>query len=453
MKIIISGCGKIGSSIIERLTAEGHDVTAMDASASVVSDITNIYDVIGIVGNAADNDTMREAGVDGCDLFVAVTGSDETNMLACYIARRLGAKHTIARIRNPEYNDSSLEFLRRELGLSMAISPELLTSGELFDMLRLPSAANVEKFAGQNLELIEMNLREHSPLDGTKLLELRTRYKAKFLVCFVRRGEEVYIPDGNFILKAGDKIGLTASHTEIAHLMRELGLLQKQAKSVIMLGGSRTAFYLAKRLTESGVSVKIIERDEAHCEQLSALLPRAVIIHGDGSEQELLLEEGLAGTDAFLALTGMDELNILLSIFAASQKVPKVITKINRTALASMAGGLGLESIVSPRRTVSDLVVSYARAVENSRGNHIETLYNIADDKAEALEFAVSQEASGIIGIPLKSLMLKPGILIAGIMRGHHSIIPSGEDMIMAGDRVVVIAANRRLSDLSDILR
>lgn len=453
MKIIISGCGKIGSTIIESLAAEGHDVTAMDASAAVVPEITNIYDVIGIVGNAADNDTLREAGVETADLFVAVTNSDETNMLACYIARRLGAKHTIARIRNPEYNDTSLEFLCRELGLSMAINPELLTSGELYDMLRTPSAANVEKFAGQNLELIEMKLRENSPLDGMKLSEMRTRYKAKFLVCFVLREDEVFIPDGNFVLCTGDRIGLTASHTEIAHLMRELGLLQKQAKSVIMLGGSRTAFYLAKRLGESGVDVKIIERDEAHAEHLSELLPRAVIIHGDGAEQELLLEEGLASTDAFLSLTGMDELNILLSIFASSQKVPKVITKINRTALVSMAGGLGLESIVSPRRTVSDILVSYARALENSRGSHIETLYNIADDKAEALEFAVRHDALGIIGIPLKALTLKPGILIAGIMRGHQSIIPSGDDIIMGGDRVVVIAANRRLSDLSDILR
>ncbi|MBQ8576973.1 MAG: Trk system potassium transporter TrkA [Clostridia bacterium] len=453
MKIIIAGCGKIGSTILASLTAEGHDVTALDKDGAVIKEITNIYDVIGVVGNGADCETLAEAGIEQTDLFAAVMDSDEVNMLACFIARRMGARHTIARIRNPEYNDDSLDFMRRELGLSMSVNPELLAAGELYNMLRLPSAIKVEKFSGQNLEMIELHLRDDSPLGGMKLSEMRTRYKAKILVCFVRRGEDVFIPDGNFTLECGDKIGLTASHTEIARLMRELGIVRRQAKSVMILGGSRTAFYLARRLTESGADVRIIERDEAQCEELCSLLPRAVIIHGDGADQELLLEEGLGVTDAFVSLTGMDEENILVSIFAQSRGVPKVITKINRGELEKMAGDLGLESIVSPRRIMSDILVSYARALENSRGSHVETLYNLADNKAEALEFIVSADAENIIGIPLKNLQIRPGILIAGIMRGRTPILPSGNDVILAGDRVVVIAAQQRLGDLSDILK
>ncbi|MGM9624716.1 MAG: Trk system potassium transporter TrkA [Eubacteriales bacterium] len=453
MKIIIAGCGKIGVTLLASLVAEGHDVTALDNDAAVITEITNIYDTIGVVGNGADCETLKEAGIDATDLFIAVMNSDEVNMLSCFIARRMGAKHTIARIRNPEYNDASFEFMRRELGLSMSINPELLAAGELYNMLRLPSAIKVEKFSGQNLEMIEVRLKEDSPLSGMKLSDVRGRSKAKFLVCFVRRGEDVFIPDGNFVLQSGDKIGLTAAHAEIARTLRELGILRKQAKSVMLLGGSRTAYYLAKRLCEAGGDVKIIERDEEHCAELCSLLPHAVIIHGDGANQELLLEEGLRSTDAFVSLTGMDEENILISIFASSQGVPKVITKINRDELEAMAGNLGLDSIVSPRRIISDVLVSYARALENSRGSHIETLYNLADDKAEALEFIVSADAERIIGMPLKYLQIKRGILIAGIMRGRTPIIPTGDDAILAGDRVIVIAAQQRLGDLSDILK
>lgn len=453
MKIIIAGCGKIGSTILASLAGEGHDVTALDRDADVIGEVTNIYDAIGVVGNGADCETLSEAGIDSTDLFVAVMNSDEINMLACFIARRMGAKHTIARIRNPEYNDNSLDFMRRELGLSMAINPEQLAAEELYNMLRLPSAVKVEKFSGQNLEMIELRLREDSPLSGMRLSDMRGRYKAKILVCFVRRGEDVFIPDGNFVLQCGDKIGLTATHGEIARLIKELGLLRKQAKSVIILGGSRTAFYLAKRLSDTAINVKIIEQNESHCNELSELLKNTVIIHGDGSNPELLLEERLSSADAFVALTGMDEQNILISIFASSRGVPKVITKINRNEMETMAGNLGLESVVSPRRIISDILVSYARALENSRGNHIETLYNLADDKAEALEFIVSPDAQSLIGIPLKTLDIKRGILIAGIMRGRTPIIPTGEDVILAGDRVVVIAAQQRLSDLSDILK
>lgn len=453
MKILVAGCGKIGTTILSSLTAEGHDVTALDTDAAVIAEITNIYDVMGVVGNAADCETLTEAGVDSADVFVAVMNSDELNMLSCFLARRMGAKHTVARIRNPEYNDNSLDFMCRELSLSLAINPEKLAARELYNMLKLPSAIKVETFSGRNLEMIEVRLKQDSILDGMRLSEMRMKYnRAKFLVCFVLRDEEVFIPDGNFVLKSGDTIGLTASPAEIQKLLRDIGLMQKQARSVMVLGGSRTAYYLAKHLTESGTDVKIIERDEEHCETLCGLLPRAVIICGDGTDQELLLEEGLPSTDAFVSLTGMDEQNILISIFAASRKVPKVITKINRAELESMADDLGLDSVIVPRRTVSDQLVSYVRALANTRGSHIETLYRLADDKAEALEFIVSPDAR-CIGIPLRELQMKPGILIAGIIRRHMPIIPSGNDSILAGDRVIVISATQKLQDLSDIMK
>ncbi|MBO5648647.1 MAG: Trk system potassium transporter TrkA [Clostridia bacterium] len=452
MKILIAGCGKIGTAILSSLSAEGHDITAIDSAADVITEVTNVYDVMGVVGSAADCETLREAGVENADVFIAVTDSDERNMLACCFASRMGAKHTVARIRNPEYNDDSLHFIARELSLSLAINPEKYAAGELYNMLKLPSAIKVEKFSGQSFEMIEVRLKEDSLLCGMKLSEMRTKYnRAKFLVCFVERGEDVYIPGGDFVLQSGDKIGLTASPTEIQKLLRELGILKKQARSVMLLGGSRIAYYLAKHLSETGSNVKIVERDEARCQTLSALLPRAVVIHGDGTNRELLLEEGLRGTDALVSLTGMNEQNILLSIFASSQNVPKVITKINRDELEAMAENLGLESVITPHSTVADMLLSYVRALENSHGSHIETLYRLADDRAEALEFIASPDAP-CIGTPLRELRIKQGILIGGIVRGRTPIIPAGSDCIQPGDRVIVIAARHRLQDLSDIL-
>ncbi len=452
MKILVAGCGKIGVSVISRLVDEGHDVTALDSSAAVIGGITNVYDVIGAVGNATDCETLAEAGVAEADLFIAMMHSDELNMLACFIARRMGARHTIARIRNPEYNDSSLDFMRRELGLSLAVNPEMLAARELYNMLKLPSALKVEKFAARNFEMIEIRLKPDSRLSGVSLSDLRNRFKAKILVCYVRRGEDVFIPSGNFVLQGEDRIGITASSAEIQRFLRELDMLKKQARSVMILGGSRISFYLAKMLGDIGIDVKIIEKNEEHCETLSGLLPRAIVICGDGTDQELLLEEGLAGSDAFVALTGGDEENILVSVFAAARGVSKVITKVNRESLEGLADQLGLESIISPKRTVADVVMRYVRARQNSRGSHIETLYKLADDKAEAMEFIVTADAN-CIGIPLKDLKIKQGILIAGIIRGRTPIIPTGADRICEGDRVIVVSAEKKLQDLSDILQ
>lgn len=452
MNIIIVGCGKIGSTILASLTAEGHDVTAVEIDRFTLENLTNVYDVMGVCGNGADCETLAEAGVVNAELVIAATGSDELNMLACYLAGRMGARHTIARIRNPEYNDRSLNFMKQELGLSMAINPELLAARELFHTLKLPTAAKIETFSRGNFEMIELRLKEDSPLIGIPLYQLRSKFDAKFLICVVGRGDEVYIPDGNFVLQAGDHIGLTATRSEAQKLMRAMGVASKQARDVMILGGSRTAYYLAKQLLAAGTNVKIIDRDRAVCEDLCDALPKAVVIHGDGSHQELLSEEGIRDMDAFVALTGMDEQNILLSFFASSQQVPKVIPKINRPELAAMATRLGLDGIVSPRKTIADVVVRYARALHNSMGSTIETLYSLMDDRAEAVEFLVQDEPS-IVGIPLKDLALKPNTLIAGIIRNRRPIIPAGNDCIQAGDKVVLLVAGQHLQELKDILK
>ncbi len=452
MKIVIVGCGKIGSTIIASLVNEGHDIVAIDSDPNNVKNITNVYDVMGLCGNGADSDTLKEADAQNAELFVAVTGSDELNMLSCFFARKLGAKNTVARIRNHEYNDKSLAFLKQNLELSMSINPELLAAKELFNILKFPSAVKIDKFSRGKLEMIEFRLKPDSVLDGMTLMQLREKHKAKVLVCYVQREDNIFIPDGNFALKSGDKIGITASPNELENLFRSLGSFKKSAKNVMIMGGSRTALYLAEMLTEIGSSVKIIEKNAEVCEQLSEALPKAVIIQGDGTEQELLLEEGVKSLDAFVSLTGIDEENILISIFASSKNVPNVISKVNRDELIPLAENLGLDCLISPNRLIADVAVSYARALQNSLGSNIETLYQLADGKAEAVEFNVKPD-SKVINIPLKDLQTKKGILIAGIIRGHKTVIPAGNDMIVAGDNVVIIAAEQRLEDLDDILR
>lgn len=452
MKIIVAGCGKIGTTLVECLVAEGHDVVVIDSLSEVISTVANIHDVMGVCGNAADTETLEEAGISTSELFIASTNSDELNMLSCFIAGRMGAGHTIARIRNPEYNDQSLDFMKKQLDLSMAINPELLAARELLRILQMPSAVKVETFAGRSFEMVEIKLPEDSEIDGLSLRDLREKYKTNILIGVVQRGDEVHIPGGNFILKGGDKIGLIARHSDIVKFLRSIGMMRKQAKSVMIVGGSRTAYYLADMLSTVGTSVKIIEKDPALCRELSESLPDASIICGDGAEQGVLLEEGIRDTDAFVALTPMDEENILISIYAELQKVPKVISTVNREELSPMAEKLGLDCIVSPSKTISDVLVRYARALDNSLGSNIETLYKLMDARIEALEF-ISAADPKLNDIPLKDLATKPNILIAGIIRGRRTIVPGGNDCIQAGDRVIILAENQRLSDLSDILR
>ena len=451
MNIIVVGCGKIGTTIISSLVAEGHNVVAIDSNPDIINEIANLYDAIGICGNGNDCDTLSEAGIEKAELFVAVTGSDEFNMLSCFLARRMGAKHTIARIRNPEYNDQDLVFLKKQLNLSMAINPDLLAAQEIFNILKLPSAAKIETFSRRDFEMIELKLRQESVLDGVSLIELRKKYDVKLLVCVVQRDNEVFIPDGSFVLKSGDKIGITATTSEILRFLKMLGVMQKQARNIMILGGSRTAYYLSKMLMGIGNTVKIVEKEHKRCLELSETLPNAVIINGDGAGQELLNEEGLSSMDAFISLTGMDEENILISFYAAAQNVPKVISKVNRDEFIYLAEKIGLDCTISPKNIISDILVRYARALENSLGSNVETLYQIMDGKAEALEFNIVAD-SAVTEIPLKDMRIKPNTLIAGIMRGRKIIIPSGDDMILPEDKVVIITSGYKLNDITDIL-
>ncbi len=452
MNIIVIGCGKIGSTILANLVEEGHDVVALDNNPDVIAEITNVYDVMGVCGNGVDCDVLEEAGVEKTELVIAATGSDELNMLSCFLAKRMGAEYTIARIRNPEYNDRSLGFMRQQLDLSMAINPELSAAHELYNILKLPSAAKIETFSGRNFEMIEMRLKSDSAFDGMRVADMRTKFKAKFLICAVQREDEAYIPDGNFILKSGDKIGITATPAEITKLLKELGIQQKQVRNIMILGGGRIAYYLTKKLCAAGISVTIIERDRKICEELCEVLPKAVVVNGDGAQQEILLEEGLLSVDAFVSLTGMDEENILVSSYAQSQNVPKVIAKVNRDELIPLAEHWGLDCIITPKKLVADVLVQYARALENSAGSSMETLYKLMDDKVEALEFKVKPDFP-MLNVSFKELKTKNNILIAGIMRDRRSIIPAGDDVLMAGDKVIVLAANQRINTLSDILK
>lgn len=451
MKIIIVGCGKIGTNIISELVKEDHDVVAIDKNPAVIEEITTIYDVMGVVGNGTDCETLEEAGISEAELFVSVTDSDEMNMLSCFLAKKMGASHTISRIRNPEYNDKSLGFMKEQLNLSMSINPELNAAKEIYRLLKLPSAVKIETFSGRNFEMVEIKLKSDSVLDGLSLIEFRKKYQINLLICVVKRDEQVYIPDGNFILKSGDRICVTARPAEIINLLKILGTPRKKSKNVMILGASKTSYYLAKMLLDGGSNVKIIDLNADKCAQFSEALPGAVIINGDGARQELLLEEGIQNTDAFVSLTGMDEENILISYYASSLNVPQVITKVNREEFITMAEKLELDCIVTPKKLISDVIVRYARGLHNSLGSKIETLYKIMDSGAELLEFIVQSDCA-LNGIAFKNLKMKKSTRIAGIIRGRKSIIPTGEDCMLSGDKVVIVTAIKGLGDLNDII-
>lgn len=452
MNIMVVGCGKIGSTILANLVAEGHDVTAVDIDPDVTADISNVYDVRTLCGNGIEYETLEEGDAHLAELFIALTPSDELNMLSCFLAKKMGARHTVARVGNPEFRGHNLAFMKQQLGISMFLNPEQLTASEILNVLKLPIGVKTEYFSRRNFEMIELRLKENSALNGLKLHELHGKYHTKCLICAVRRGNEVFIPDGNFELRSGDEINLTASQDEVQKFLSELGYLKKDSRSVMILGGSRTAYYLGSMLLDIGIAVKIVERDRQRCRELCEALPKAVIINADGAKQEILLEEGLLSADAFVSLTGMDEENILMSIFAASQNVPKSLTKIDRNEFIQMGEKLGLDTIISPKDLVSNMIVRYARALQNSLGSNVETMYKLMDGKAEALEFNV-RPGFKKVQIPLKYLELKPNILIGGIIRGRRTIIPNGEDLFMEGDRVIVLATGHRLYDLADILK
>ena len=454
MNIMIAGAGKVGVELVRQLSPE-HRVTVIDQSAPLIDNIINIYDVQALCGNCASIDILTEAGADRADLLITATSSDEINILACLVARKLGVPHTIARIRNPEY-EKQLRFMRSELGLSMSINPEKAAAREISRVLRFPAAMKVESFSKGRLELVEYRVPDHSRLDGVSLMDLYRSTKIRVLICAVARGEDTVIPGGSFVLRAGDKVYLTSTPDLLAKFFRHLGVFRQQASSVIIVGASKICYYLAEELLRMGMGVRIIDQSEARCTQISEQLPRALVIVGDGTDSELLREEGIREADAFVAITGIDEANILMSMSASRQSGGKckVIAKINRRSLVDLVSDEDdIDCIVNARNVTADLIVQYVRAMESASGMKLKTLHHLVDGAVEALEFHVP-DGTPLTGVPLKSLGLKSGILLAGIVRQNGRIlIPSGDDMIEPEDDVIVVTTGRRLQDIQDILK
>lgn len=451
MEIIIVGCGKVGSTLAEQLSREGHDISIIDMNEQKVDEISNICDAMGFVGNGGSYKIQLEAGIEKAHLMIAVTGSDELNLLCCLIARKAGNCKTIARVRNPIYS-KEIQFIKEELGLSLIINPEYEAASEIARLLRFPSAIDISMFNKGRVELLSFRVNHDSPLKDTKVNEIHRKFKCDILVSIVERGEEVIIPNGDVIIKENDLVSIVAPHKEAMDFFVKIGLVKNPVKSAMLIGGGKLSYYLAKKLIKSGINVKIVEEKFSRCEELTELLPKAMIIHGDGTDTNLLLEEGIEEMESFASLTGMDEENVLLSLYAKSRMNGKIITKINRIAYDEVINSLDLGSVIYPKYTTASYILQYVRAMNNSIGSNVETLYKIKKDKAEALEFYVN-EGSKLIGKNLEELELKENVLICCINRNGRVITPKGQDSIQKGDHVIVVTTNVGLHDLSDIVR
>ena len=451
MQIIIVGCGKVGGELAEVLSREGNDVTVIDHNESVVDELCDKYDIMGTVGNGASHLVQMEAGVDQADLFIAVTGSDELNLLCCLTARKGGKDlHTIARLRNPEYT-GEIEFLKEELGLAMVINQEATAAREIGRVLKFPSAIEIDTFAKGRVELLRFRIPEGSVLDGLNLIEMHARVHSDVLVCTVEHNGVVQIPTGEYTLSAGDIISIVSDPASEADFFKRIGLQTNRVRSVMIVGGGDIAYYLAEHLSEyGGVKVKLIEKRLDRCEQLSELLPKTTIIFGDGSDKELLQEEGLSNTEGFVALTDFDEENVILSLYARKNGVRKVVTKINRLTFDEVFESLDLDTTVQPRSLTAEYILQYVRARKNSMGSNVETMHWIVDNKAEALEFHI-RDSFRKTGVALQDLQLKSGVLIACINRNGKIILPRGRDVMLGGDTVIVVTTLRGLNDISDI--
>jgi trk system potassium uptake protein TrkA len=451
MKIIIVGCGKVGLTLTEQLSNEGHEITVIDVNAAKLRTVTDNLDVMGVEGNGAIYNIQIEAGIKDTDLLVATTSSDELNMLCCLIAKKAGNCHTIARIRNPEYTNE-INYIREELNLSMAINPEKAAAHEIARLIKFPSAIKVDTFAKGRVELLKFIIPQNSVLHNMKIMEMNGKLRCSVLIGAVERGKEVFIPDGNFVLQAGDRISIVSTSSSAMDFFHKVGIETTNIKNAMFIGGGRITYYLAKMLEDTNIKVKIVERDLARCNELSEKLSKAMILYGDGSDQQLLLEEGVAQTDAFAALTGFDEENIMLSLYAGSLGNAKLITKINRVSFEDVIQNMNLGSVIHPKLITADMISRYVRAMQNSVGSNVESLVKIAGDKAEALEFRVGKSAP-LIGIPLEKLSLIDNLLVACINRMGRIFTPNGKDTIEAGDTVIVVTTHIGLKDLKDILR
>ena len=451
MNIIIAGDGKVGSMLTRQLSTEGHDITVIDSNSKVLESTVERYDVIAVHGNCASMDVLLQAGVRDADLLIAATSEDEVNLLCCTTAHALNPKlHTIGRIRNPEYT-AQIYKMRNVFGLSMVINPENQTAMEIDRLLKYPGFLRRDTFAKGRTEIVELRVKAGSKLCNVKLMDLRSIVKCQVLVCVVLRDGHAIAPKGDFILREGDRVFFTALSQNLTTLLKNLDILTRRVRNVTICGGGRISYYLASRLKKSGISSRIIEKDYKRCQELCELLPDAEIIHGDISDQELLDSEGLSKTDALVTLTGMDEMNILVSLYAASQGVPQVITKLGHTGNRALIDSLSLGSVVTPRDLVCNNIVRYVRAMENQTGAAL-SVHTIADGQVEALEFLVDEHTRNI-GKPLKEIKLKPDVLLVGIAHGGSTEIPNGDSAFQQGDTVVVVDTNSReiIRQLNDI--
>ncbi len=450
LKILVVGCGKVGITLVERLSKEMHDITVIDQDSEVVSRVAGTYDVMGITGNGACFSVQIEAGIEDTDLIIAVTESDELNLLCCTIAKKVSDCAAIARVRNPDYSEE-LGYIRDQLGISLIINPELETAREIARLLRLPMALEINSFAKGHAEIVKFRIPPKNYLCGKQVMGIRD-INPDLLICGVERGDKLYIPDGSFVFEEGDEVSFIATPLNIQSFFKKIGVDTHQVKNCMIVGGGKTSYYLAKQLTSMNINVKILEKNPKRCEELAALIPKALVIYGDGTDEALLKEEGIEDVESFIPLTGLDEENILLDMFARRCNVNKVITKINRTTFNDVIDNMDLGSVMYPRYMTSEQIIAHVRAMQNTIGSNVETLYHIFDNKAEALEFKVG-ESSSVIGKPIMDLALKDNLLLACISRHGRIIIPSGQDEIRSGDRVIIVTTHTGFHDVSDILK
>lgn len=451
MKIIVVGCGNVGATLAEQLSKENHDITVVDSREKTVESVTKNSDVLGIVGNGTSLKVLLEAGVNEAELLIAVTGSDEMNLLCCLVARKAGGCHTIARVSNPIYNDE-IPFIKEELGLSMVINPQLATAIEMGRQLKFPSAIKVDSFAKSRAELVNYKLEAGNPLCNRKLRDLGNKLSGELLIPVVERGEEVIIPDGNFELKEKDIITIIGSQKKTMEFFKRMDAPTTKAKDVIIVGGGRTAIYLTKQLLDMGIKVKIIENDAEKCKELIEMLPKAMVIQGDATDKELLLEEGLSETGAFIANTTFDEENIMLALYAKSCTKAKLITKVHRISYDEIVDNLDVGSVIYPKYITAENIIKYVRAMKNSIGSNIETLYRLNDNRVEALELLI-REDSPVVGKTLQELKLKSNVLIGCISRKGKVTIPNGRSIIEVGDTIILITTRTGFHDIRDALK
>ena len=449
MNIILTGAGKIGLTLAKYLTQEGHSVTVIDKSPERIALVNAELDVMTVCGSV-DIDLLKLAGAESADLLIAATDSDESNILCCMVGKKLGARHTIARVRQEEHYREVI-LLREELGLSLTINPEFTAANEISRVLWFPSAAKVESFAKGQAELVELRLTEDTALCGTALRDYHSRFGHGTLLCAVRRGPDVYIPDGSFVLQAGDIVSVAGAPRHIHNLFRSLSILKKSARYVLLVGGSRISVYLARELLSMGLKVKILERDREKCERIKDVLPRAEIVCCDGSHPDVLVEEGMEAFDAFVALTDSDEINLIIASYAARSGVGKVIAKVNEDHYAALAASFRLEDPVQPQNITAQQVLTYVRGMESSSGG-MESLRRILDGKLEVLEFR-APEASPCVGPTLQELPIRPGVLVAAVIREGKCLIPGGGDSLRPGDSVLIVTSLQGMSALEDILK